>query len=91
MGNTKEGLEEGELLQVLEIRERLHESTDLIECRTILARTQDEITDSYRQMASVFDTANLPAARSLISRLRFLHSILEAAEDKIETLHRSSL
>jgi len=75
---------------VLEMRERLHESSDLKECSAILDGSKAELAQGYQQVANALDSPDLPAARSLIARLRFLNTVIEAAEDKIERLHRSN-
>lgn len=77
-------LSQEELLEILEIRERIEGSTTKDESAAILKETQSEIQLIKSQLTDAFNKDDFETQRHLIDRLKFMHSILEAAETRHE-------
>lgn len=71
-------------MEILEVRERIEGCSSKEESAAILADTQEAIDRIIRALTAAFREGNLERQRHLIDRLRFMHSILEAAETRHE-------
>lgn len=79
-------LDQGELLELLELRETLEGCRDQDEARDILAQAQRTRGGILRDIAAAFRAGNLDRVRHEMDSLKFYETVIEAAETRCESL-----
>jgi molecular chaperone HscB len=80
-------LDDTELMEILELRERLESTSDVNTASQTLATTQQRRQRIIKEMEKAFDADDVNCIRSCIDRLRFYDTVIEAAETTIAVLN----
>lgn len=74
-------------MAVLELRESIEDSSDIGECQRYLTETQDQVNLAIEKIAAGFAKRDLVLIKHEIDKLKFLYSVLEAAQSKVDSEH----
>jgi len=79
------------LMEVLEIREMIEESTDVQYLQQIARQYEARMRAMINDVARAFDTNDVEGAKILTIRLKYISRIQEEASNKAESLSSPSL